>query len=314
MKKIALSLITTLSLFSGEFRYGHGDMTFSGGFLGFNQDVTEDIDTYTLVETHKNITGSKMFYAYSITWYDSAHFKQMQSAYNGTVTTYSSIIPSPTDTTDTTTTSTPVETTGDTLYIPTMDYSLQGLDASFSLGYDLYKKDENNYFGIAGYLGIDLPTIDSQKDSDYESTLPDDADREILKQFFLPSETDIMIYKIGAAFYSRASIVPTLSVYANGVYAYQTGNIENDYADSDFDVDGTYASLDIGLRFQPVEEDYKVLGITWSPRVFVTAGYKMERWKLEDVAIDISGMGLEVASSDMKIDTDIFYLGIGYTF
>jgi len=300
MKKLSLFLLGTLSLFSGEFRYGYGDMTFEGGFLGFSQSVTEHIDTYSYEESHKNMLGSQWFYAYSITWYDSKHFQQMQSTYNNTVTNIGSkFFPS---------------TPSNALFIPTMDYRLKGFDASLSLGYDLYHEDENNYFGLAGYLGIDLPTIDTKKSDNYTATLPSGVDTSLLEKYFLPSQTDIKTYKIGMGFYGRKALMPMLSLYANGVFAYQNASIENDYAKSDFSVNGTYGSFDIGLRFQPLEEEYEVMGITWSPRVYVTAGYKLERWQLDDVAIDISGMGIQMAPTDMSIDTDIFYLGIGYSF
>jgi len=299
MKKLALSLAILSSLSAVEFRYGHGDMSFTGGFLGFTQTVTEGIDTFSLEETHKNILSSKTFYAYSITWYDSEHFKQMQSTYNTGVNQAVSWMPS---------------IVSDEVFIPTMDYRLQGLDASLSLGYDLYHIDENNYFGVGGYLGINLPWIDSQKDSSYLDDLPAGVDANKLYEFYKASKTDITTYKLGLGLYARKSIMPSISGYLNAIVAYQTGSIENDYAHSDFSVDGTYKSLDLGIRFQPYERDHRLFGVTWSPRVFVTAGYKMERWSVDDVAIDISGMGLSMPKTTMKFDTDVGYLGVGYSF
>jgi len=301
MKKISLFLLGTISLFSGEFRYGYGDMTFNGGFLGFSQSVTEHIDTYSYEESHKNMLDSKWFYAYSITWYNSEHFQQMQSTYNNTVNTIANNFFF----------STPADSS---VFIPTMDYQLKGFDGSLSVGYDVYHKDENNYLGLAGYLGIDFPTIDSAKSDSYTTTLPSGVDQDLLEKYFLPSQTDITTYKIGIGFYGRKAIMPMLSLYANGIIAYQRGSVSNDYADSDFSVNGSYGALDVGLRFQPLEDNYEVLGITWSPRVYLTAGYKLERWQLDDVAIDISGMGIQMAPTDMSIDTDIVYFGIGYSF
>jgi len=298
MKKTLFCLALATSLFSGELRYGHGSMSFTGGFLGFEQTVSEGIDTFSFEQNHKNVLGSKTFYAYSLTWYDSQHFKQMQSMYNtGVNQTFSWMNLSGTDT-----------------FIPTMDYRLQGLDASLSIGYDLYHKDENNYFGVAGYLGINLPWIDSQKDSSYLDNLPAGVDKNKLYDLYKASKTDIKTYKVGLAVYSRTKLAPTLSGYLNAIYAYQTGNISNDYAHSDFDVDGTYKALDIGVRFQPYEKNYRWLGITWSPRVYLTAGYKMERWSVDDVAIDISGAGMSMPKTTMKFDTDIGYVGVGYSF
>jgi len=300
MKKYSLLLLASLSasLVAGEFRYGQGSMSFTGGFLGFEKSVSEDIYTISFVENHKNILGSKSFYAYDITWYDSKHFKQMQSYYNTGVSQAFSWMPGSSTQT----------------FVPTMDYRLQGLDIGFSLGYDLYNKDENNYFGIGGYIGINLPWIDSQKDDSYLDDLPVGVDANELYKYYKASKTDIMTYKLGVTFRGRRSLAPSLSAYANAVVAYQTGSVENDYANSDFNVDGSYSSLDIGMRFQPYEKDHKWLGITWSPRAFLTLGYKMEKWSVDDVAIDISGMGMQMPKNTMEFDTDTVYMGVGYSF
>jgi hypothetical protein len=299
MKKLSFFLFVASALFAGEIRIGSGDMGFSGGFLGFDKKVTEGITTFGYEQNHKNIFGSKSFYCYNITWYDSDHFKQMQSIYNTGVNQLFSWMP-------------PIVSSN--VFVPTMDYRLQGLDASLSLGYDLSHKDENNYFGIGGYLGINLPWIDSQKDSSYLDNIPAGIDVNKLYDFYKVSKTDIQTYKLGVGIYTKTSLTSTLSVYANGVYAYQTGSMENDYAKSDFNVDGTYKSLDIGLRYSPYQKNHRFLEITWSPRVYITAGYKLERWSVDDVAIDISGMGINMPKTTMKFDTDIGYLGFGYSF
>ncbi len=299
MKKISFSLLLALSLSAGEIRIGQGSMSFTGGFLGFDQTVSEDITIYSYVQNHKNFFGSKTFYAYDVSWYDSDHFKQIQSMYNtGVSQTFSWL---------------PVGSTTST-FIPTMDYRLQGLDASLSIGYDTYHEDENNYFGIGGYLGINLPWIDSQRDSSSDSDIPASVDTAELYKYYKASRTDIKTYKLGVTFRGRKSLAPSFSGYLNGVFAYQTGSIKNDYAKSDCSVNGTYTSLDLGVRFQPYEKDHEWLWITWSPRVFVVAGYKLERWSVDDVAIDISGMGMSMPKTTMKFDTDVVYLGAGYSF
>ena len=299
MKKITLSLLLCSALFSGELRFGHGTMKFTGGFLGFTQSVSEGIDTFTFEQNHKNILGSKTFYAYNLTWYDSQHFKQMQSMYNtGVSQSFNWLLGGATPTT----------------FVPTMDYRLQGLDASLSLGYDMYNLDENNYFGVGGYLGINLPWVDVKKDSHYLDNLPSGVDSSKLYKYYKDSKTDIKTYKLGIALYGRKSLVPSLSFYSNFILAYQTGSISNDYANSSMDVDGSYTSLDLGVRFQPYEQDFKLWKVTFSPRLYITAGYKMERWSVDDVAIDISGMNMKMPKTTMKFDTDTAYLGFGYSF
>jgi len=302
MKKLLITIfVLVLSSYGTEFRFGTGNMGFTGGFLGFSHKVTENITTFSLVELHKNISKYHTFYSYEITWYDSDHFKQMQSYYNSTVNSANEAL-----------NQIPFINRAN-IYIPTMDYTLQGLDAGISLGYDPYFEDENNYFGIGGYLGINLPWIDSKKDSS-SSSLPIDVDAATVEKFFKDSKTKIKTYKLGITFKGRKAIAPSFSAYFDSVLAYQVGNVKNDYAKADFDVDGTYTSFDIGIRFQPFEKNYDLSVITLKPRVFVTLGYKYQKWDVKDIAIDISGMGIKFPETTMKFDTNLAYLGVGYSF
>ncbi len=298
-----LIFISTIS-FGGEFQIGKGDMSFRGGMLGLTQTISEDITTYSLISNHSNIASSNLFYAYNFTWYDSKHLKQMQKTYNTGISQMTNIF-------------LPYLSSPSTkIYIPTMDYRLQGLDASISLGYDLMNEDENNYIGIGGYLGISLPWISATKANDpLPISLPSTTKTNILYKYYKDSKTKIKTYKIGLAFYSRKKLIPTLSAYLNGIYAYQTGSISNDYAQSDFHVNGRFTSIDLGVRFQPYEGNFDLGVFTLSPRVFVTAGYRHNSWKYNDAAINISGMSsIKFPKTTMKIDTDVGYLGVGYSF
>ncbi len=301
MKRSLFLVLLSTSLFSSEFEFGNGNMSFTGGMLGLTQTISEDISSYSLIQNHSNLGSTKYFYAYNFTWYDSKHLKQMQDSYNSGITQASNIF------------STTLFPTSN-IYIPTMKYRLQGLDASISLGYDLYKKDENNYFGIAGYLGISIPWISATKGNDpLPVSLPTSTKNYIYK-YYKDSQTDIKTYKLGVGIYSRTKLSPSLSAYANGIYAYQTGSISNDYAKSDFTVNGHFSSVDIGLRFQPYEKNFDLKLFTLSPRVFATIGYRHNEWTYDDAAINISGADVKFPKTTMKIKTDIAYLGVGYSF
>lgn len=297
MKKILLSTTLVASLFASEIQYGHGTMDFKGGFLGLTGTLSEDIDTVSFLQNHSNIASSKFFYAYNLTYYSSKHFKQAQNFYN---TTRSQII------------SWMLGGATASTFIPAMDYEIKGLDASVSVGYDLLHKNENNYLGIAAYLGINTPTIDSKKDMS-KTSIPLTVNPAQLSYYFLASKTDITTYKIGAAIYSRFSIAPSLSIYTNAILAYQKADVKNSYARANFSSHGIYKALDIGLRFQPVEKDYKVLGLTLSPRLYLTTGFKYEQWDIKDMSVDISGMGIKYSPSKMQITSKTAYVGIGYS-
>jgi len=297
MKKRALLLLATLSLYSEEIRYGHGTMDFSGGFLGLNKTISESVDIYSIEENHKNIFSSNVFYSFNLTLYDSKKLKQMQNIYNTGINQAVSWMPF---------------VSGD-IFVPTIDYRIKGVDASISIGYDLIHKSENSYFGVAPYLGINLPTISSSSDNSFVS-IPDNIDTSVLKDFYKASDTDITTFKLGASFYSSYEIKKSISIYLNGAYAYQTGSIANSYINSDFSVDGTYSSLDAGLKFSPLDKDYKLLGITLSPRLYMTLGAKYDKWDIDDVALDISGLNLKTPKSTMSIENKSAYFGVGYSF
>jgi len=297
MKKGVLFLLSTVTLFSAEVRYGYGSMDFTGGFLGLSATLSEPVSIYSVEENHKNILSSNFFYSYNLTMYDSEHLKQMQQFYNTGVEQAVSWMPA---------------IVSSNVYVPTIDYRIKGLDAAISIGYDLVHKGENTYIGIAPYLGINIPTIDSTRDS--SSSIPDTIDTSVLTDLYKASETEITTYKLGVGVYSSYEIKKSLSLYLNGVFAYQTGSIKSNYLNSDFDVDGTYSSLDAGIKFSPLSKDYKFLGITLSPRLYMTVGAKYDKWKVKDVALDMSGMNMSMPKSDMSIVNKSAYVGVGYSF
>ncbi len=302
MKRVSLLVLCITTLFSGELQVGKGSMSFTGGMLGLTQSISEDITSYSLISNHSNIGSSKTFYVYNFTWYDSKHMKQLQNIYNTGINQVSNIF-------------SPTILSGTSIYIPTMDYRLQGLDASISLGYDLIQKDENNYLGIAGYLGISTPWISATKGDDkLPISLPVQTKSNIYK-YYKDSKTKIKTYKVGVGLYSRVKFFPSLSGYLNAIYARQTGSISNDYANSDFHVNGHFTSLDMGVRFQPYGGNFDLGLFSISPRVFTTFGYRYNSWSYDDAAINISGMPMiKFPKTTMKIDTDIAYLGVGYSF
>lgn len=301
MKKVLAFTLLTATLYCGEFQIGKGTMSFTGGMMGLTQTISEDITSYTFTQNHANIASSDIFYGYNLTWYDSNHMKQMQNTYNTGITQATKFF-------------SPFLFASEKIYMPTMDYRLQGLDASISFGYDVINKDEDNYLGLAGYLGISTPWISSTKGNDPLPSLPGSTKTNIYN-YYKDSKTKIKTYKLGVALYSRAKLIPSLSGYLNAIYAHQTGSISNDYAQSDFHVNGNFTSLDMGLRFQPYEGNFDLGLFTLSPRLYITAGYRHNSWDYGDAAINISGLPtVKFPKTTMKIDTNIGYLGAGYSF
>ena len=280
MKKlILLGVAASVMLFGGEFEYGSGTFKLKGGLYGLNQEQSTDITTYTLKENHKNIFSSKWYYSYQITWYDSDDLTSTQSSLS-----YLSTV------------------------APAINYKYQGLDVNIVLGRDFYKTDENQYVSAGILLGVSLPYIDTGKSSSNSDTT--DTILDSMKK----SKTKIMTYKIGPSINTAYKISKMFSLYLNGTYAYQTGRIKNDYADTDLHVNGSFEEFDMGVKFQPFAKDYKVGFLTLKPRLYMTLGYRYSYWKLKDVKVDITGQNLDFASSDMDMKSSVAYLGIGYSF
>ncbi len=290
MKKIALSIIVISTLVTaGEFRYGHGTFSMEGGFLGVSDSIDTDIDTYSIVERHSNILKSNFFYGYDFTWMDSKILKQMENSYNS------------------------LPLNGNSNFnIPAMNYNLQGLDANINLGYDLLHKGEGDFLGLSLLLGISIPWIDNSSDSN-------DGTGDI-DGYYKDSKTEILTYKIGPSISFEKSIVDDkLSMYGLATYAYQTGNIKNDYAKFDSSVNGSYQEYNIGLRYTPFTENYKLGWFTLSPRLYATLGYKYSKWEVDDVFIDLSGgkINSDIVAplkKDFTMNSSVGYFGVGYSF
>ena len=291
ISKIILAGILSAPLVAGEVQYGKGTFEITGGFVGMTQAVDTDISTYSLVEHHKNIPyiDLDLFYRYNITWYDSDTMVEAQQ----TVNQYADKL-----------SQNPVGIT-----VPSVDYRLQGLDINLVLGEDLYHEDENNYFGLGLMLGLSTPWIGSKKDSDNDDALSDTAMNAMKK-----SKTEISTYKVGPSIVAMKTLNDLFSLYASGTYAYQTGTLKNDYANADLSVNGIFKEYDVGIKFQPVSQDYDLGWMTLSPRLYATLGYRYTSWDLDDVSMNVMGVGGKFDQMDFGMNSKVTYFGLGYSF
>jgi hypothetical protein len=289
MKKLFVLSVAAIALFAGEIQVGHGTFKLKGGFIGFSQEKSTDITTYSIVENHKNIFSSGWYYGYEFTWYDS---DTLTNAQQTIVSTAQSMPGMSAPTT-----------------IPAIDYKYQGLDVNVVLGRDLYSKNENQFFGLGVLLGISLPYIDTGKSSSNNDSLSDSTMNAMEK-----SKTKISTFKIGPSFKTSFALGGYVSVYANGTYAYQTGRIKNDYANVDTHVNGNFEQFEAGVKFQPFAQNYKLGFITLKPRLYFTLGYRYSYWKLKDVYINVTGVEFNENTTDMNMKTSVVYAGLGYSF
>ncbi len=311
-KKMMILLGLGTSLFASELQYGSGTFGMEGGFLGLTGRFTTDIESFSLADRHSNF-GGKYFYSYDFTWYDSTKLRTAQHTYNEKASAVNGMAP--------------IESSP--FSVPEMEYRVKGLDANIKIGYDVIHQDADNFLGLGLLVGLSMPWIDaSNGDNPTDNTAVPSFDfytanlgtgADILK-LFEKSQTEIMTYKIGPTINMQKSLIAKkLSLYALASYAYQTGYIKNDYANSDFTVNGTFQEYNIGLYFTPFTETYKWGWLSISPRVYATIGYKYASWDLDEMVIDISGAKLSSDILDplaMKfgMDTSVGYVGIGYSF
>jgi len=278
-----LLLTTYTSAMAAEFNYGQGKMILQGGFLGLQGSVKEDITTYSLKAQHNNLFGSKVFYNYRLSWYDSKKMVNAQQTLN----------------------STSIPGLSSTYSLPKVDYRLQGLDVNLSLGYDFIHQGERDFLGLGLLLGLSTPWINSNK-----SRSDDSFGNLSVKD----TKTELWTYKIGPMLVMRKSLNTYFSLYGSLSYAFQTAHVKNTKLNLTTDVDGNFSSYDFGVRFQPISADYKWGWLTLSPRLYATAGIRHSQWTVKDMAIDISGQNFPLPKSDLKFKTDTYYLGFGYDF
>jgi len=301
MKKVTLSLLllATLSTAS-EIEYGKGTFKLTGGFLGLSQSINEDVTTYSLVERHANIPASNISYGYDFSWYDSKTLKQAESILNLGISPLNN----------------PLIPANNNLQVPAMDYRVKGLDANIQLGYDVIHQDADNFLSIGTLVGVSIPWIDAlMSDSNNNSN-----NNNTQTNTFPDTKTSFMTYKVGPAINFKKSLVSNkISLYGSATYAYQTGNIKNDYADTEYSVDGSYQEYNMGLYFTPFTETFKWGWLSLSPRIYATLGYKYSKWDVGDMTIDTSGTQLSSTvldpfNSKFKMESSTTYAGIGYKF
>lgn len=286
VRKFLLCGVLSSLFVQADIEYGKGTFEMNGGFIGLNVPISEDIETYSLVNRHANMF-SDFYYGYNITWIDSQNMKQAQQAYNnlnGTFWQGNQIIPS-------------------------IDYRLQGLDANLNLGYDLIHKSDRDFLGLGGVIGVSTPWIDSKKDSSDSNN-----NVGVITTGFEKSKTKFLTYKVGVSGIGSIGLNDYLSFYGSGTYAFHMTKITNDYASANMSVNGNFNELDIGIRFQPLNANFDLGWFSISPNLHGTLGYKIQNWSFNDVKINTSGQNMLFNAGKMEFNSKIIYVGFGYSF
>jgi len=279
--KIAALALLSASLFASEVQYGSGTISLKGGLFGLNSKVSENITSYSMVEQHKNLLGSNWYYKYNFTWFDSQKMTQSLNLFNSGLSTVG---------------------------FPQISYKFEGMDINAVLGYDLRHKSENDHIGIGVLFGISTPWIESQNSSNSNMG-------SHLLDAMQTSKTKFLTYKIGPSITFRKNFGNYFAVYGSAAIGYEYAKIKNGYAQVNSSANGLFQEYDAGIMFIPLSKDYKVTSwLTLSPRLYATLGYRYTDWKLNDIAVNITGLNLYVPPTDFQATTSIGYFGLGYSF
>ncbi len=182
-------------------------------------------------------------------------------------------------------------------------HKVGGLDINLQAGKDIYRQDDSS-FGVSVVTGISMPWINT------------DITQEIISNLWdlsKATQTTLNTYKFGVGANMEKKLYNNISIGARGVYAYQTGTIENDIINSSFEADGVYKEIDlsiVGINRENID-----LGIITLPaNIYTTLGYRYKSWRLDDTNIDVMGIGMGFSAGDFDMSLDEVYLGVGYKF
>lgn len=274
MKKLLIGIMA-ISAFSSEIQFGKGNFEIDAKFLGLDSSKNETITSFSLVNEHKNIFSSSLFYSYKISYFKSNTITT-SATYLSSVLKYS-----------------PVNYTNNFLIYN----KLRGLDINIVLGKDLVNKDKKDtYLGFGVLVGASFPYI--KTNSNNNNT------QEYLKD----SKTKFYTYKLGLSFRGEKSFNNFLNFYANGNYAKQLARVKNEKLNLDASSDGEYYSFNLGVKLQ-AKTTTKIGFLTLNPSLFLTLGYRYDYWRVNDINIE----SLTI-NTDIKFEISQLYIGLGYDF
>ena len=275
-----LLILVLTSVFAAEYQYGQGTLSFKGGIFGVDKTLSTDIKIYGFLNEHKNIFGTNYFFAYKLAIYKSQDVKNAIETYNSTI-----------------------GMTSQTSNL-SFRYKVKGIDFNFVLGRDFYREG-SDYLGVGVLIGITGPYIKSRSDSNNSaSSIPG-------YEYLNDSETKMLTYKIGPSLRVQKELLSFFTVYGDAQYGFQKAHIKNDSAHLDQYDSGNYTSYNVGIRFQAKSGRKKIWIISFSPKFFVTFGYRYSYWKVKNVKLnDISLIG----PADISFTVKYAYFGLGYDF
>jgi hypothetical protein len=186
------------------------------------------------------------------------------------------------------------------------DYKVAGFDMNFGVGYDLYHENKN-YFGLSVTTGFSMPVMKM------ENLVKTAA---ITYEILDKTDTTILTYKLGLGMQAGAELMPGLMLNGSASFGLQTGYMENDWFGSSFDVDGSFNTFNIALKYIPFETHTELGGINFDPQLYFILGFTHKSWDVDKATVDMAHI-FSVESfgvCDLEFSSNAAYIGVGYNF
>ncbi len=251
----------------------------------FSNNISLDLNTLSLSETHQKIGRSKYYYNFNFEYFDSDTLNKITDFSSKPLTT-------------------PIPFAGgsisdrvaDYTQLPVpADYRMRGINLDFGFGYELHR-DKNKQFGMGINTGLSLPFMEVHNMKNTVNLLIELADR---------FDTEIKTYKLGASAFAQYQLKPDLNFTVNTSYNLQTGQMDNNIVGSGIDISGSYFTLTSNLIYQP--KQFKGLA--------VNAGYTSNHWDYDSTTVSTPIADRKIPRViDTSFSANNFFAGLGYHF
>ena len=297
MKKAGvIGLGFAFMLSAAELRLGESSFDWKIDIAGFMQGGAEmDVNVLSLEHMHDSFGDSKWYYSYDIDLYSSDFVDRMTTLAAYPLTYRFPLVGSIGD------------AAGEYTMLPVpSEYKIRGLDLNFALGYDLWKR-EGIVLSAGINTGFSMPVMKIRN-------LKKSA--QMTYKLLEKTDTKIKTWKLGPQLQANIPISRDLDFTSTLSFGLQTGSMENGWFRSSIDIDGSYQVWDLNLRYTPLHTRKDFGWITLEPKLYLSAGYRYKKWKMDEVKVDMVDI-LEVSTTGMmkmEMTDSLFYLGVGYDF
>ncbi len=182
------------------------------------------------------------------------------------------------------------------------NYRVYGMDLDLGFSYAVLEH-QKGYLRIGLNTGLTLPFMQTRDML---------RDANVFLDILEMSDTEISTYKLGPAFYAAWDVSSAVRLNAEWILNKQWGRLNNDRFFSGVDIEGTYSSLDLNLRFQPKKwPSY----LAWLKHGYLVGGYRLASWDYDKAVFSFPQATLTVpAELDMSFSKSSVYLGLGLAF